>query len=51
MNVGRLNLSHDDFDSHKKVIGNLREVARATGRRMAIMADLTGPKCSYGVWL
>ena len=31
MNVARLNLSHGDFASHKKVIENLRAAARALG--------------------
>jgi pyruvate kinase len=48
MNVARLNLSHGDFDSHKKVIENIRATAQAVGRRVAIMADLPGPKMRIG---
>jgi pyruvate kinase len=48
MNVARLNFSHDDFSGHKAVIENLRAVARATGRRLAVMADLPGPKMRIG---
>ena len=48
MNVARLNFSHGDFASHKKVIGNIREASRATGRRVAIMVDLPGPKMRIG---
>ncbi|MCK4303565.1 MAG: pyruvate kinase, partial [Candidatus Eisenbacteria sp.] len=48
MNVARLNFSHGDFASHKKVIGNLRGVARTAGQRVAIMADLSGPKMRIG---
>ncbi len=48
MNVARLNFSHGDFNSHKRIIGNLRDAARATGRRLAIMADLPGPKMRLG---
>jgi pyruvate kinase len=48
MNVARLNFSHGDFDSHKKVIDTLRSASRATGRRVAIMADLSGPKMRIG---
>jgi pyruvate kinase len=44
MNVARLNFSHGDFSGHKEVIVNLRAAARATGHRLAIMADLPGPK-------
>ena len=42
MNVARLNFSHGDFGSHGKVIENLRAAARRAGRRVAIMADLSG---------
>ena len=48
MDVARLNFSHGDFASHKKVIGNIREASRATGRRVAIMVDLPGPKMRIG---
>jgi pyruvate kinase len=48
MNVARLNFSHGDFSGHKEVIANLRAAAMATGRRLAIMADLPGPKMRIG---
>ena len=48
MNVARLNFSHGDFESHKEVIDNLRAAARATVRRVTIMADLPGPKMRIG---
>ena len=48
MNVARLNFSHGDFDSHKKVIDNIRTAAGAVGKRVAIMADLPGPKMRIG---
>ncbi len=48
MDVARLNFSHGDFASHKKVIGNIRAASRATGRRVAIMVDLPGPKMRVG---
>jgi pyruvate kinase len=48
MNVARLNFSHGDFDSHKKVIENIRAAARSVGRRVAIMGDLPGPKMRIG---
>ena len=48
MNVGRLNFSYGDFAGHKEVIKNLRAAARAVGRRVAIMADLPGPKIRIG---
>ncbi len=48
MNIARLNFSHGDFASHEKTIENLRAVARSTGQRLAIMADLPGPKMRIG---
>lgn len=48
MNVARLNFSHGEFDWHKMVIERLRAVARQEGRRLAIMADLPGPKIRVG---
>jgi len=48
MNVARLNFSHGDFESHKRVIDTLRAASRTTGRRVAIMADLSGPKMRIG---
>ncbi|MBP8646539.1 MAG: pyruvate kinase [Syntrophobacteraceae bacterium] len=48
MNVARLNFSHGDFSGHREVIRDLREASRATGRRLAIMVDLPGPKMRIG---
>jgi pyruvate kinase len=48
MNIARLNFSHGDFSAHKKVIGNLRAASTKTARRLAIMADLSGPKMRIG---
>ncbi|HYI92818.1 MAG TPA: pyruvate kinase [Bryobacteraceae bacterium] len=48
MNVARLNFSHGDFSGHREVIENLRAAEHSTGRRIAIMADLPGPKMRIG---
>ena len=48
MNVARLNFSHGDFDTHAQTIARLREASELTGRRLAIMADLPGPKIRIG---
>jgi pyruvate kinase len=48
INVARLNFSHGDFSRHAEIIRRIREAARATGRRVAIMADLPGPKMRLG---
>ena len=48
LNVARLNFSHGDLSRHKEVIGRIRDAAQETGRRVAIMADLPGPKLRLG---
>ena len=48
LNVTRLNFSHGDFASHAERIQRIRSAAEATGRRVAIMADLPGPKMRIG---
>jgi pyruvate kinase len=48
LNVARLNFSHGDFTRHGEVIARIRAAARDTGRRVAIMADLPGPKMRLG---
>jgi pyruvate kinase len=48
MDVARINFSHGDFDSHQRVMHNLRQAASAVGRRLAILADLAGPKMRLG---
>ncbi len=49
MNIARLNFSHGDFQVHGEVILRIREAAQRTGRPVAIMADLPGPKIRIGV--
>jgi hypothetical protein len=46
--MARLNFSHGDFAEHGQRIGRIRAAERATGRRVAIMADLPGPKMRLG---
>ncbi|HTS71462.1 MAG TPA: pyruvate kinase [Terriglobia bacterium] len=48
MNVARLNFSHGDFSAHQRVIQNIRWAANAARQRVAIMADLSGPKMRIG---
>jgi pyruvate kinase len=48
LNVARLNFSHGDFDSHAEHIRRIRSASEAVGRRVAIMADLPGPKMRIG---
>lgn len=48
MNVARLNFSHGDLASHGERIARIRAAEKVTGRRVAIMADLPGPKMRLG---
>ncbi|MBN2809472.1 MAG: pyruvate kinase [Deltaproteobacteria bacterium] len=48
MNIARINFSHGDFSGHGRVIGRIRQAAEAVGRRVAILADLPGPKIRLG---
>jgi pyruvate kinase len=49
LNVARLNFSHGDFSAHAGRIENIRRAEAVTGRRVAIMADLPGPKMRVGL--
>src|SRR5512137_1872161 len=48
LNVARLNFSHGDFTGHAERIARIRAAEKTTGRRIAIMADLPGPKMRVG---
>jgi pyruvate kinase len=48
LNIARLNFSHGDFAGHAERIARIRAAEKATGRRVAIMADLPGPKMRLG---
>jgi pyruvate kinase len=48
LNVARLNFSHGDLAGHAERIKRIRLAAEAAGRRVAIMADLPGPKMRVG---
>jgi len=50
MNIARLNFSHGDFADHARVINMLRQEAERAGTRIAIMADLPGPKMRIGTF-
>src|SRR5262252_9274101 len=57
VSVVRLNFSHGTAQDHIDRAAMVREAARRTGREVAIMADLQGPKIRVGkfaegkVWL
>ena len=48
MDVARLNFSHGGHEDHKKIIEHLRKAAKETGKQLAIMMDLQGPKIRVG---
>jgi pyruvate kinase len=48
MNIARLNFAHGDLESHAQVIADVRKTAAASGKRVAIMGDLPGPKMRLG---
>ncbi len=48
MDVARLNFSHGDHDSHKRLHRQLRKLSRATNRPLAILQDVQGPRIRLG---
>ena len=50
MNVARLNFSHGDFAGKRKMIETIRAASGKAGCRVAIMADLPGPKMRIGTF-
>jgi pyruvate kinase len=48
MDVARLNFSHGTHADHKKMITHLRKACQETGKLLAIMMDLQGPKIRVG---
>ena len=49
MSVARLNLSHGDADSHRRMVEDLRSVAAQQGRPVGVLMDLPGPKVRIGM--
>ena len=48
MNVARINRSHGRAEDQEVVISRIREAAAASGRAVAILVDLQGPKIRLG---
>lgn len=44
MDVARINRSHGTAEEHEKVIERVRQAAEASGRAIAVLVDLQGPK-------
>lgn len=50
MNIARLNFSHGNPASHRKVIAAIRSASRQTALPVAILGDLPGPKMRIGAF-
>lgn len=48
MNVARLNFSHGSYEDHFRKIRMIRGIAERSGRPVAILQDLAGPKIRVG---
>jgi pyruvate kinase len=48
MNVARLNFSHGDYASHRRVIRKIRQFERKLDQPVAVLQDLPGPKIRIG---
>lgn len=48
MDVARLNRSHGETEVHEAVYHNVRAAAKASGRAVAVLVDLQGPKIRLG---
>ena len=48
MDVARINRSHGDTEAHAAVYHNVRAAAKASGRAVAVLVDLQGPKIRLG---
>ena len=48
MDVARINRSHGEPEEHAAVYHNVRNAAKASGRSVAVLVDLQGPKIRLG---
>ncbi len=48
MDIARMNFSHSDHATHKKVYDAIRQAEQKSGRAIGILADLQGPKIRTG---
>lgn len=49
MDIARLNFSHGEFEDHGVTIRAIRAASAATGKPVAILADMPGPKLRIGM--
>lgn len=50
MNIARLNFSHGTHEEHLQKIKRIRKVSKQTGKAIAILQDLQGPKIRVGTF-
>ncbi|MFP7760477.1 pyruvate kinase [Marisediminicola sp. LYQ134] len=48
VDLARMNLSHGSYDVHEEVYANVRRAAEDSGRAVAVLVDLQGPKIRLG---
>jgi pyruvate kinase len=48
VDVARMNLSHGSYDVHEEVYANVRQAEADSGRAVAVLVDLQGPKIRLG---
>jgi pyruvate kinase len=48
MDVARLNFSHGDYAEMERIVRDVRAISRASGKRISLMQDLSGPKLRVG---
>jgi pyruvate kinase len=48
VDVARMNLSHGSYDVHEGVYQNVRKAANDSGKAVAVLVDLQGPKIRLG---
>ncbi len=48
VDVARMNLSHGTYAVHEEIFANVRKAAEDSGRAVAVMVDLQGPKIRLG---
>jgi pyruvate kinase len=48
VDVARMNLSHGSYAVHEEVYANVRKAAEDSGRAVAVLVDLQGPKIRLG---
>lgn len=50
VNVFRLNFSHGSHEDHRQNVGYIRDAEKETGKPLAILADMQGPKLRIGIF-